>query len=107
MIGLSTPLDSPTCSRAGCREHALWRLDWRNPRIHSADRLKTWLACAEHVDYLRDFLATRDFPLTVSPLVDDASDESRLDPTADSVTSSPSPPARDVATLVATAADVR
>ena len=68
MIGLGVPLDQATCSRAGCRESALWRLDWRNPRIHAADRVKTWLACDEHVDYLREFLAARDFPLTVSPV---------------------------------------
>lgn len=68
MIGLGAPLDQTSCSRAGCREGARWRLDWRNPRIHTADRVKTWLACDEHVDYLREFLAARDFPLTVSPL---------------------------------------
>ncbi|WP_370446282.1 hypothetical protein [Cryobacterium sp. Y57] len=45
-----------------------WRLDWRNPRIHSTDRVKTWLACDDHVDYLREFLTARDFPLAVSPL---------------------------------------
>ncbi len=68
MIGLGAPLDSTNCSRAGCRENATWRLDWRNPRIHSADRVKTWLACEDHVDYLREFLVARDFPLKVSPL---------------------------------------
>lgn len=68
MIGLGAPLDEASCSRAGCRESAAWRLDWRNPRIHTADRVKTWLACDEHVEYLREFLAARDFPLTVSPL---------------------------------------
>ncbi|MGN6219110.1 MAG: hypothetical protein ACTHNQ_06370 [Microbacterium sp.] len=57
-----------TCSRAGCRESARWRIDWRNPRIHTTDRRKTWVACDEHVDYLRDFLAARDFPLDVTPL---------------------------------------
>ena len=34
-----------TCSRAGCREAAVWRIDWRNSRIHDEDRRKTWLAC--------------------------------------------------------------
>lgn len=68
MIGLGGALDSKSCSRAGCRESPSWRLDWRNPRIHSADRVKTWLACGDHVDYLREFLAARDFPLSVSPL---------------------------------------
>jgi hypothetical protein len=62
--------DAPetNCSRAGCRESASWRLDWRNPRIHAADRTKTWLACDEHVDFLSNFLSTRDFPLTVSAI---------------------------------------
>ena len=102
MIGLSTPLSSPTCSRAGCREAAIWRLDWRNPRIHAADRTKTWLACAEHVDYLRDFLASRDFPLTVSVLVDDSTAEPHSDQTADSVTPSSPPLATTLATPRAT-----
>ena len=69
MIGLGAELETTNCSRAGCRESADWRLDWRNPRIHAEDRVKTWLACDLHADYLRDFLATRDFPLAVSPLV--------------------------------------
>ncbi|MBG6058729.1 hypothetical protein RCH16_001800 [Cryobacterium sp. MP_M5] len=68
MIGLGTDLETATCSRAGCRSDAIWRLDWRNPRIHTGDRFKTWLACDLHVDYLREFLAARDFPLTVAPL---------------------------------------
>jgi hypothetical protein len=71
VIGLGADLDAPTCSRAGCREEALWRLDWRNPRIHTVERFKTWLACEVHLDYLRDFLATRDFPLTVALLSDE------------------------------------
>jgi hypothetical protein len=52
-----------TCSRAGCGERASWRVEWRNPKIHTADRVKVWLACEEHVDYLREFLAARDFPV--------------------------------------------
>jgi hypothetical protein len=68
MIGLGAELDSATCSRAGCRHEASWRLDWRNPRIHAADRTKTWLSCDEHVDYLKEFLAARDFPLAVGPM---------------------------------------
>ncbi|MCY7404319.1 MAG: hypothetical protein LH475_06805 [Cryobacterium sp.] len=78
MIGLGAPLESSTCSRADCRNPGSWRLDWRNPRIHSTDRVKTWLACDAHVEYLREFLAARDFPLTVSPL-----DASAPDPAGD------------------------
>ena len=56
------------CSRAGCVATAIWRIDWRNPRIHTPDRRKTWVACDEHKDYLREFLAAREFPLEVSTL---------------------------------------
>ncbi|WP_127475295.1 hypothetical protein [Microbacterium sulfonylureivorans] len=66
---MSLPADEAvaeaTCSRAGCRAPARWRIDWRNPRIHSADRTKTWVACDEHRDYLREFLAAREFPVSV------------------------------------------
>ena len=68
MIGFDDELETPRCSRAGCREDARWRLDWRNPRIHGEDRVKTWLACSEHVGYLSEFLNARDFPVTVVPL---------------------------------------
>jgi hypothetical protein len=53
------------CSRAGCRAEALWQVVWRNPRIHTTDRRKVWAACDEHVTYLRDYLAARDFPVQV------------------------------------------
>ena len=56
------------CSAAGCREPASWRVNWRNPRLHSPDRVKVWLACDDHVDFLREFLAAREFPLTVVAL---------------------------------------
>ncbi|MDQ1084368.1 MULTISPECIES: hypothetical protein [Microbacterium] len=59
------------CSRAGCREKAVWTLRWRNPRIHAVDRLKTWVACDEHVVYLREFLTARDFPVEVGSLAAD------------------------------------
>lgn len=53
------------CSRAGCRSAATRQVVWRNPRIHTADREKIWLACDEHVEFLHDYLAARDFPVTV------------------------------------------
>jgi hypothetical protein len=37
-------------------------VSWRNPKIHGNDRVKVWLACGEHADYLRDYLAQRGFP---------------------------------------------
>jgi hypothetical protein len=74
MLGLGEPAPL-TCSRAGCGETASWRIEWRNPRIHAEDRVKVWLACAAHVEFLREFLAARDFPLRVIP-ADPRSDES-------------------------------
>ena len=44
-------------------------LRWRNPRIHGPERTKEWLACDEHRAGLADFLARRDFPLRVEPLL--------------------------------------
>lgn len=65
---MTDPDATATCSRAGCRAPASWRIDWRNPRIHTGDRRKTWVACDAHVGYLREFLAARSFPLDVSAL---------------------------------------
>lgn len=65
MIGADGPA-AQRCSRAGCTELPTSAVHWRNPRIHGEERVKTWLACDEHVDYLRDYLATRDFPVAVT-----------------------------------------
>jgi len=66
VIGLGSDAPAPlTCSRAGCRETASWRIEWRNPRIHAEDRVKVWLACDEHEEFLREFLAAREFPLRI------------------------------------------
>jgi hypothetical protein len=66
------------CSSAGCAADAAWRVNWRNPRIHTADRVKVWLACGEHRATLADYLGTRGFPVVVSAL--DAPVESVPDP---------------------------
>lgn len=63
--------DAPICSRAGCRLPATMQVIWRNPRIHSPERRKIWLACDEHVDYLRDYLAARAFPVATEPFSPD------------------------------------
>lgn len=54
------------CSRAGCPSVATAQVNWRNPRIHGIDRVKVWLACTEHRDYLADYLGSRDFPVEVT-----------------------------------------
>ena len=52
---------SLTCSAKGCTADAVWALLWNNPKLHTPDRRKTWLACDEHRESLADFLAARRF----------------------------------------------
>ena len=47
------------CSRKGCRAPASRQLLWNNPKIHTPERRKIWLACEEHVAWLQDYLQTR------------------------------------------------
>jgi hypothetical protein len=61
-------MTAPQCSRAGCRATADAQVVWRNPRIHSPERRKVWTACPDHVDFLRDYLASRNFPVEVVAL---------------------------------------
>jgi hypothetical protein len=58
------------CSRKACREQASWQLQWNNPKIHSPERRKTWLACADHRDWLEDYLQTRGLWKETLPLAD-------------------------------------
>ncbi|HEY4268290.1 MAG TPA: hypothetical protein VGM94_08880 [Galbitalea sp.] len=66
MIGLGEDPSTPQCSRAGCDAPATRAVNWRNPKIHTESRVKVWLACDEHADYLRDFVAARGFPVIVT-----------------------------------------
>jgi hypothetical protein len=47
------------CSRKACRAGAEWQLLWNNPKIHTPERRKIWLACGEHRPWLEDYLQTR------------------------------------------------
>jgi hypothetical protein len=49
------------CSAKGCRQPATYDLQWNNPKIHTPDRRKHWLACDAHRDSLGSFLSTRGF----------------------------------------------
>jgi len=60
------------CSATGCRRPATSDLQWNNPRIHTPDRRKHWLACPEHRDQLGGFLSARGFLRDVLPLGHDA-----------------------------------
>jgi hypothetical protein len=64
LVSAPPPADGserPRCSARGCRTAATVDLQWRNPTLHDAARLKHWLACDTHVDQLADYLARRGF----------------------------------------------
>lgn len=56
------------CSAKGCREAAAWELRWNNPRLHTEERRKVWLACDEHREHLEQFLGARSFLREVVPV---------------------------------------
>ena len=64
------------CSAKGCRVNAAYGLLWNNPKLHTPERRKTWLACEKHADPLSDFLSKRGFlkdAVPVSELTDEMS----------------------------------
>jgi hypothetical protein len=67
-----------TCSARGCAADAVWELRWNNPKLHTPDRRKSWLACEAHRATLADFLSARGFLREVEPLGSSA--ENRPDP---------------------------
>ncbi len=61
--------DEPAlCSAKGCTAPASWVLAWNNPKIHTPDRRKEWLACDTHRDSLGAFLSARGFLRDTLPL---------------------------------------
>jgi len=57
----ATDAAAPVCSAKGCRTPAVWVLAWNNPKLHTPERRKTWLACGEHREHLSQFLGVRGF----------------------------------------------
>ncbi len=57
----TVPGERPTCSAKGCSNDGVVDLRWNNPKIHTTDRRKSWLACAEHDQHLSQFLGARGF----------------------------------------------
>ena len=49
------------CSAKGCRQQATRALLWNNPTLHTPERRKVWLACADHETSLGEFLSLRGF----------------------------------------------
>ena len=53
--------DPLICSAKGCSQSAVHDIRWNNPKLHTPERRKSWLACDDHEESLREFLAARGF----------------------------------------------
>ncbi|MDL4777075.1 hypothetical protein OHA34_01800 [Spirillospora sp. NBC_01491] len=62
--------DELQCSAKDCRADAVWALRWNNPKIHTPERRKVWLACGGHRASLSAFLDRRGFLRDVVPVAD-------------------------------------
>ena len=60
--------DEYICSARGCTAPASVDLRWNNPKIHTAERRKSWLACPDHDEQLSRFLSVRGFLREKEPL---------------------------------------
>ena len=67
---------SEICSARGCQAAASWALRWNNPKLHTPERRKVWLACGQHRGSLSEFLGARGFLREVVEHVEGA-DESQ------------------------------
>lgn len=67
---MTTAADPAICSAKGCRAQAAWALVWNNPRLHTPQRRKVWLACDEHREHLATFLSARSFLREVVPFAE-------------------------------------
>lgn len=64
----SSTTQALVCSAKGCQAPASWTLLWNNPKLHTPDRRKQWLACDEHRESLGAFLGARGFLKETQPL---------------------------------------
>lgn len=58
------------CSAKGCRLPAPHAVVWNNPKVHTPQRRKVWLACDHHRESLADFVRMRGFLLEVIDVED-------------------------------------
>jgi hypothetical protein len=66
--GTTEGAERPLCSAKGCTAPAVWVLAWNNPKLHTPDRRKQWLACEAHRESLGAFLRVRGFLRDTLPL---------------------------------------
>lgn len=60
-------MEALNCSRKGCHASARWAVRWNNPKLHTPERRKVWLACDDHRETLATFLSARSFLVDVIP----------------------------------------
>ncbi len=60
-VPVPDPVDEPICSARRCSQDATWALLWNNPKLHTPERRKVWLACDDHLEHLTQFLDVRGF----------------------------------------------
>jgi hypothetical protein len=60
-------MDALVCSAKACRNSATWAHLWNNPKLHTPDRRKVWLACEDHRTSLAEFLSVRGFLVETVP----------------------------------------
>ncbi|NTW39022.1 MAG: hypothetical protein HGA44_03910 [Cellulomonadaceae bacterium] len=63
MTDVSDDVPELRCSARGCGADAVWGLRWNNPKIHTPERRKVWLACPDHRTSLEEYLGVRGFHL--------------------------------------------
>ncbi|MPY85332.1 MAG: hypothetical protein GEV00_18890 [Actinophytocola sp.] len=68
LFAADVPTDQLICSARGCQQPASYAVVWNNPKVHTPEREKTWLACEQHRDWLSEFLDRRGFLLRVEEL---------------------------------------
>ena len=68
-MALGHGIEHAVCSTRECENPADCLIEWSNPKIHTG-RTKKWLACADHRQFLSDYLRYRNFPYEVSDFSD-------------------------------------
>jgi len=43
---------------------------WNNPKLHTPERRKVWLACEDHREHLAGFVSLRGFLIEVVPVAE-------------------------------------
>ncbi|NLG20859.1 MAG: hypothetical protein GX555_05420 [Actinomycetales bacterium] len=59
-----------TCSARACRAEADYGIVWNNPKLHTPERRKVWLACEDHREHLAGFVSLRGFLIEVVPVAE-------------------------------------